>query len=166
MRIPQEHILTLELCRIYNLKLGKFIDTRTKYFFMEHHNTLTEFMRAFSRESKDCSIFGDNCEDKLKKLNNIFEKVFKDYQCLPFKQVLSKCIWNDKSLIITLLYLFSQLIDKYDRYTVGHWLEENLPEFTSIERLHYKVISSLGPYLHNNLINLIMSDVLHYENVR
>ena len=57
-------------------------------------------------------------------------------------------------------------MDKYDRYTVGHWLEENLPEFTSIERLHYKVISSLGPSLHNNLINLVMSDALHYEMVK
>ena len=57
------------------------------------------------------------------------------------------------------------MIDKYDQYSIANWLNEKLPDFTTLERLHYKVITGLGPYLHDNLINSVTSDILHYEKV-
>lgn len=142
MRIPTEHILTLELIRLYKLKLGTFNDFRTKFVFHEHHDSLMEFLNQFSN-TNGCSFFGANCEAKLKKLRDLFEEVAHDIACLPFDKV----------------------IEKYDWYTVGNWLKEKLPEFSTIERLHYIVITSLGSSLHENLINLLYSDILHYEKV-
>ena len=69
---------------------------------------------------------------------------------------------NCNSLLLSFFY---QVIDKYDQYSIANWLNEKLPDITTLERLHYKVITGLGPYLHDNLINSITSDILHYEKV-
>ena len=87
MRIPQEHILTLELCRIYKLKLGKFNDMMTNHVFGKHHPTLMDFMRTVSQESNECSIFGYGCKEKLKRLQDVFEEAYNDYTCSTFQQV-------------------------------------------------------------------------------
>ena len=142
MRIPEEHILTLELCRLYKLKLGPFNDIRTKFLFHDHHNSLMDFLHLFTKSS-DCSFFGSDCKGKLKKVGDLFKEVSKDYTCLPF----------------------DQFIEKYDWYDNGNWLKEKLPEFSTNERVHYTAITNMGSGLKDNIINTVTTAVLHYEQV-
>ena len=141
MRIPKHHILTLEVCQKYNLKLGTFNDQTSKFAKGNLYDSTSDFFDNLHKENK-CRDFGSNCHLKVSELFSSFEDPKEDLACLPFEDV----------------------IKKYDQYTVSNWLEKKLPQFSGTEFLHFIVAGALASFRDVNIIDFVGTDLLHFEN--
>ena len=138
MRIPQQHYLTLDLCKKYKIPLSQF-DDRSKYHFrgaFKSNTKLNDLLKSNDYKA-EFGIEGFNLPD------DVIESLAKpgeDYKCIK---------WED-------------MVKKYDNHTVRTWINQHL-DLTKSELIHYSLIQNAATTLDVNLIDFASTEVLHYQ---
>ena len=138
MRIPKTHLLTRELIAMFNLKLEEFRNTPHAYFV---EDTRIDYNRYSAGSSEDTllkylfSKFNVERPNEMKAAAQLMVEALKqpllDFAQLPWKEVIAK----------------------YDRYSMKHWLAE-YANVSDAAIAMGSIFYNIEPWLDNALVSL------------